>query len=127
LLGGGGTNGSGGSGFLPNFFGGGSSGGGFFSSLLGGIGSLFGGFLEGGGDVTPGKAYIVGEKHPEFFLPKTSGTIAPSLTTGGTTQHTSIVQMHIHGVTDFDSFKRSQGQIMAGMQRQIAIAHARNS
>jgi hypothetical protein len=39
--------------------------GGFFS-----IFSLFGGFLAEGGDVTPGKAYVVGEEHPEFFIPK---------------------------------------------------------
>jgi hypothetical protein len=116
-------------GFLSSLFSGGgsSSGGGFFSSLLGGLGGLFGGFLAGGGDVTPGKAYVVGEKHPEFFVPKQAGQVAPSLSVGGTTQHTSIVHMHIHGVTDFDSFKRSQGQIMAGMQRQMAISHARNS
>jgi hypothetical protein len=128
LLGAAGSSGTPNGGFLSGLFsGGGSSGGGFFSSLLGGIGSLFGGFLEGGGDVTPGKAYVVGERHPEFFVPKQAGQVAPSLSVGSTTHHTSIVQMHIHGVTDFDSFKRSQGQIMAGMQRQIAVAHARNS
>lgn len=95
-------------------------------SIFGGIGSIFGGFLADGGDVTPGKAYIVGERHPEFFVPKQSGQITPTLKTGGTNHHTSVV-MHINGVTDFDSFKRSSGQIMAGLQRQIAIAHARNS
>ena len=124
LLGAGGGQPNGG--FLSGLFGGGgSSGGGFFSTLLGGLG--FGGFLEGGGDVAPGKAYVVGEKHPEFFVPKQAGQVAPSLSVGRSTNHTSIVHMHIHGVSDFDSFKRSQGQIMAGMQRQIAIAHARNS
>lgn len=30
-----------------------------------------------GGDVDPGRLYIVGEKEPEFFTPRTSGTITP--------------------------------------------------
>jgi hypothetical protein len=35
----------------------------------------FGGFREKGGPVTPGKAYIVGEKKPELFIPDEPGMI----------------------------------------------------
>jgi tape measure domain-containing protein len=47
---------------------------------LGGIfGSLFGGFREKGGSVQAGKAYVVGEKRPEVFVPSQSGMIVPKI------------------------------------------------
>lgn len=52
--------------------------------IAGAIGSLFGGFRAGGGPVTAGKAYVVGEKRPELFVPRTSGAIAANTNvTGG--------------------------------------------
>ncbi len=39
----------------------------------------FGGFREHGGSVQAGKAYVVGEKRPEMFVPSTNGTILPSV------------------------------------------------
>lgn len=63
---------------LLQIFGNGSGGltgtGNFVSSLLG---SVFGGFRESGGPVTAGKAFVVGEKRPELFIPSQSGTILP--------------------------------------------------
>jgi hypothetical protein len=114
-------------GLLSSFLGGGESGGdgGGIGGALGGLASIFGGFLAEGGDVTPGKAYVVGEKHPEFFVPRQSGRVTPSLSMGGTTHHTTHVEMHIHGVTNFDSFKRSEPQIHAGLQHQVGIAYRR--
>ena len=57
----------------------------------------FGGFREMGGDVTPGKAYIVGEKRPELFIPKTAGTIMPSVNTkGGGDQSLPHHNQHAH-------------------------------
>lgn len=50
------------------------------SSLLGG---LFGGFRAGGGPVTSGKSYVVGERGPEIFSPSSSGTIIPNGGGGG--------------------------------------------
>lgn len=41
------------------------------------IGSLA--FREKGGPVEAGRAYVVGEKRPEIFVPTTAGTIIPSL------------------------------------------------
>lgn len=94
--------------------------GGLFSQFFG----MFGGFLADGGDVTPGKAYMVGENHPEFFIPGQTGQIAPTLKTqggGGTT----VVEAHFHGVTDHDSFKRNQSQIMNSLSAQVARAGGR--
>lgn len=41
--------------------------------------ALFGGFRAGGGPVQSGKAYVVGEKRPELFVPNQSGTILPAV------------------------------------------------
>lgn len=62
-------------------FGGGGSGGG---GLLRAIGGLFG--LPGratGGPVAPGRAYLVGERGPELFVPTASGQVVPPGTGGG--------------------------------------------
>lgn len=59
---------------------GGGGSGGILGSLVGG---LFGGGRERGGDVKAGTAYLVGEKRPEMFVPKSSGTIIPRVPTGG--------------------------------------------
>ena len=56
-------------------FGGVGSGGGFLNALSG----LFGGFRAGGGPVRAGRAYVVGEKRPELFVPGQSGHIVPSI------------------------------------------------
>jgi hypothetical protein len=93
-------------------------------SIFKSIGGFFGGFLAGGGDVSPGKAYVVGEKHPEFFIPRQSGKVAPSLKMSG--GNTTMVDVHINGVKDFDSFQRSQGQLRSQMHREISLANARN-
>lgn len=42
------------------------------------IGALFGGFRAGGGDVSSNKAYIIGERGPELFVPRASGTVVPN-------------------------------------------------
>lgn len=67
-------------GIIPAITGGLSGGGGGFNwgSVISGIGSLFGGFFADGGDITGGKAYVVGERGPEVFRPRGSGTIIPN-------------------------------------------------
>lgn len=54
-----------------------------FGGFTGGglFGQLFGGFRESGGPVSPGKAYVVGEKRPELFVPDRAGSIIPSVPT----------------------------------------------
>ena len=51
-----------------------------FKSFLGGIFPSidFGGFRAGGGGVTAGRSYIVGERGPELFTPGRSGGITPN-------------------------------------------------
>lgn len=60
---------------------------------LGGLlGSLFGGFKAGGGNVEAGRAYVVGEKRPEIFVPRSPGRIVPDASWG----NGSVGDMHIH-------------------------------
>lgn len=58
--------------------------GGFFSGI-------FGGFKAQGGPVKSGRAYVVGERGPELFLPPSSGAILPN-GVGGVTlvQHVNV-------------------------------------
>ncbi|HTC04122.1 MAG TPA: hypothetical protein VK749_12035 [Xanthobacteraceae bacterium] len=46
--------------------------------LLGALAGLFGGKRAEGGDVDPGKAFLVGERGPEIFAPKVAGGIIPN-------------------------------------------------
>jgi len=106
----------------------GSSSGGLLSgisSFFGNIGSLFGGFLADGGDAQPGKAYIVGEKRPELFVPRSAGTVVPNFASGDSKSITVQNHLHISGVNDADSFKRSQHQIFTQMSRGQQVALAR--
>ena len=63
-----------------------------FGSVFDGIGSWLGGlFRAEGGPVAAGQPYIVGERGPEWFVPRQSGTVLPNGTVpGGTTINTSI-------------------------------------
>ncbi len=53
--------------------------GGLAGSALGALGGLFGGARESGGPVQAGRAYVVGEKRPELYVPKMDGTIIPRI------------------------------------------------
>lgn len=46
-------------------------------------GALFGGFLAEGGPAMPGRPYVVGEKGPELFVPKSAGFVVPNGGHGG--------------------------------------------
>lgn len=58
--------------------GGQESSGGILSGVFNAIGGLFGGGKAAGGPVDPSKGYIVGEEGPEWFQPKSAGTIIPN-------------------------------------------------
>ena len=61
--------------------GGGGQGGGLLALGLSALGSIFGGApgRATGGPVSPGRAYMVGERGPELFVPTSSGAVvAPS-------------------------------------------------
>jgi lambda family phage tail tape measure protein len=69
--------GSGVGGFFSKLFGGGGSG--MFTGSTGAVGgSIHIGARAGGGDVSGGAPYLVGEQGPELMIPKTSGTIIPN-------------------------------------------------
>lgn len=64
---------------------GGGSAGGWLGSIFG---AIFGGAKASGGDILPNRGYWVGEEGPEWFQPRTAGTILPAaataaLATGG--------------------------------------------
>ena len=76
---------------------------GILSGLLSGLGALlsggasageavsstitYGGELATGGGVSPGSAYMVGERGPEMFMPSSRGTIVPHDRLGGGNHH----------------------------------------
>lgn len=94
------------------------------------LGSLFGGFRADGGPVTAGTPYVIGERGPEVFVPRTTGTVYPneSLSDFGQTAAPRNINVTMNIVTqDANSFRRSQGQIEARMYQALAIADERNN
>jgi len=75
--------------------------------------SAFGGARANGGPVAPGAAYLVGERGPELFTPGGAGTVRP-LGAGAMT-----VNISLPGVTDVQSFKRSETQVAAALARAV--------
>ena len=78
---------------------GGGGGGGFFGNLLSSVVGYFTGAAEGG-PISANKPYVVGERGPELFVPRTSGNIVPNGSMGGSTN----VTYHINA-TDAPSFR----------------------
>lgn len=92
---------------------------------LGLFGTLFGGGRAAGGPVEAGKAYLVGEKRPELFMPGRSGTIIPSVpkmamaaaTPVGGVRAPATVNMRVSV-----SGPMGDKDLMAAMQRTAAMA-----
>lgn len=102
---------------------GGSAGGGSIGSLLtGAVGSLFG--LPGratGGPVSPGQAYLVGERGPEVFVPTSSGKIEAN-GAGGPSRN---VQVSINLTTPRGgdapvALRRSSRQVASSVRRALS-------
>jgi lambda family phage tail tape measure protein len=72
---------------------------GLASSFGGPIGGIFSAFAgrAAGGDVEPGKAYTIGERGPETFIPHVAGTVVP---TGGGIGAPPQVHVSVVNVTD---------------------------
>lgn len=72
-----------------------------------------------GGPVSAGSAYMVGEAGPELYVPKTSGTIIPNnkLSSGPT-----VINVHVSGVQDAQSFVQSRGAVSRAMMGALAQA-----
>ncbi|MEO8100579.1 MAG: hypothetical protein ABI811_22970 [Acidobacteriota bacterium] len=71
---------------IGGWFGSGSKGRGIFS-FLGNMAKGFGGARADGGRVDPGRAYFVGERGPELFVPSSAGSVVANHNIGGSTIH----------------------------------------
>lgn len=80
----------------------------------GGGGLPFFGARAAGGPVNPGGAYLVGERGPEWFVPRQAGAIA-SQATGGVAVH-----FHLGAGADANAIVRHQGQIAAAVARAVS-------
>ena len=65
--------------------------GGFLGGILGGL------FKANGGPVKAGQPYIVGERQPELFVPRRSGTILPSVGKGDNVTNMVTVNVDASG------------------------------
>lgn len=97
--------------------------GGAFSGGLGGIvGGLLG--LPGratGGNVSPGSAYVVGERGPELFVPTSAGRIDNgSGMGGGRDVRVSINLAAQPGSSSAQSLARSSRQVASAVRRALA-------
>ena len=101
----------------------GSSGGGAGGAGIGGlIGSILG--LPGratGGPVSPGQAYMVGERGPEMFVPTAAGAIAPNQSGGGAAREVRVsINVNAPAGTDApQALQRSSRQIASAVRRAL--------
>ena len=77
----------------------------------------FGGGRANGGFVAPGQSFLVGERGPELFTPNGAGTVRPLNASGGIGGMT--VNITLPGVTDAQSFRRSETQVAAALARAV--------
>lgn len=100
-------------------------GGGFWSSVASWAGSLFGGGRAGGGDVLEGRGYWVGEQGPEWFQPRTAGTVLPHeesmrRTSGGRSGGGNVFNINVPVEGRVERYDRVQ--VATEMQRTLARA-----
>lgn len=111
------------SGISALFSGGGSSGSGGLGGLLGQtFGALLG--LPGratGGPVSPGRAFLVGERGPEVFMPTSSGSIAPNHALGGAGRDVSVaIQLAVpRGNAAPVAMQRAARQVASAVRRAL--------
>jgi phage-related minor tail protein len=82
---------------------------GVLSSVVGAMLPI-GGARAAGGPVEAGSAYLVGERGPEWFVPQTSGAIAPSRPS---------ITLNVQA-RDAQSFLKSEPQLAAMLSRAVA-------
>ena len=100
----------------------GGSGGGGTTGLGGLIGGLFG--LPGratGGPVSPGQAYVVGERGPELFVPTAAGSVAANAGLGAPAQDVRVaITINAPSGTDApQALQRSSRQVAAAVRRAL--------
>jgi len=79
------------------------------------LGFLTGGLLANGGRAAGGKSFIVGEKGPELFVPKSSGTVVPNNKLGGGSNTSVVVNVDASGsdVQGDDAQARELGTLIS--------------
>lgn len=95
-----------------------AGGGDLFGTLFG----MLGGALADGGDMSPGRAYLVGERGPEMVVPKGSHSVIPNHALGGS----RTVNNHFHygNAAARDLFSRTEKQHAAKHMRNLRLANA---
>jgi hypothetical protein len=101
-------------------------GGGLFGSILGGLGSIFGGnnttnplppspihVAANGGRIPGGKPSLVGEKGPELFTPASSGFVTPNHALGGSTNIVVNVDASGSSVEGDEQSSRELGRLIS--------------
>lgn len=92
-----------------------SSSSGVLGGLLGAITGLPG--RATGGPVSPGQAYVVGERGPELFVPTSAGSVANNTSLNGGGGRNVNVSINVAGTAGADA-----PQAMARSSRQVASA-----
>jgi phage-related protein len=101
--------------------GGGSSGGGIGGIIVGIASSIFGGARANGGPVSAGSAYLVGERGPELFTPRSSGMIHPNNDNGPSGGGPGNVTFVFQGpVSNPEQVRRSAAQAGAQLVRMMS-------
>jgi phage-related minor tail protein len=94
--------------------------GGLGQILTGAVGALFG--LPGratGGPVTPGAAYLVGERGPELFVPTAAGRVEIPATAGSRDVRVSIQIAQPKGADAPAALRRSSRQVASAVRRAL--------
>jgi len=74
-----------------------------------------------GGPVSPGQAYLVGERGAELFVPASAGSITPNAALGGSTRNVNVA-INLNGASGSDaaqSLQRSTRQIASAVRRAL--------
>jgi phage-related minor tail protein len=116
---------------LDSILGGGGSGG-QGGGLLGSIGSILGAALGGapgratGGPVSPGRAYRVGERGPELFVPTSAGRVEAGASGGGSAGRISLtINVSDNGRGSApDALQRSSRQVARTVRQALARAES---
>lgn len=106
---------------LDKLFGGGGGGGGAGGLLSGLVGSLLG--LPGratGGPVSPGRAFMVGERGPEVFVPTSAGRIETAAQGRSRDVRVSIALNAARGASAPTALERSSRQVASAVRRAMA-------
>lgn len=91
------------------------------------LGSLFGGARADGGDVAAGRSYLVGERGPEMFVPRTAGTVLPSVKDQMRAAGRSVSVSNTFVMPPGGYSRDTQQQIAATTARSVERASARNN